>query len=102
MLLVLLERFLKARHKNLPHHRRPPHPRPPEQAKNLADNSRATKGAQMIRYRHEAWHVLSLSQFGYSLKLAGAGAVISLDEGERWISEAPWSTPSQPPFFLPL
>jgi nucleotide-binding universal stress UspA family protein len=26
-------------------------PRPPEQAKNMADNSRATKGGQMIRYR---------------------------------------------------
>jgi hypothetical protein len=25
---------------------------PPEQAKNMADNSRATKGGQMIRYRH--------------------------------------------------
>jgi alkylresorcinol/alkylpyrone synthase len=27
-------------------------PRPPEQAKHMADNSRATKGGQMIRYRH--------------------------------------------------
>jgi hypothetical protein len=53
MLLVLLERLLKARHKNLPQHRRPPHPRPPEQAKNMADNSRATKGGQITRYGHE-------------------------------------------------
>jgi hypothetical protein len=30
----------------------PFHSPPPEQAKNVADNSRATKGGQMIRYRH--------------------------------------------------